>query len=94
MYFAFLLYYALPKVSISDKAIIIGSLGYLISPIDLIPDFIPVVGLMDDASVLSLAIYKIISNSNNIDDEVKRKARIKFKEIFSNMSDVEIDRLI
>ncbi|KQT16383.1 hypothetical protein ASG31_12770 [Chryseobacterium sp. Leaf404] len=43
--------------------IILPMLGllYVISPIDLIPDFIfPVVGVMDDLAILSLAIPKLI----------------------------------
>ena len=94
LYASFLLYYALPKVSLLDKAIIIGSLGYLISPLDLIPDYIPVFGLMDDVGVLTWAVYRIRSNSRNIDDEVKRKARNNLKEIFADMTDEEIDRLL
>ena len=40
VYAALILYYTLenPKVSIKDKAIIIGALGYLISPLDVMPD--------------------------------------------------------
>ena len=94
LYYSFLLYYALPRVSIMDKAIIIGSLGYLISPIDLIPDYIPVIGLMDDISVLTWAVYKIASNSRNIDDEVRRRARNRLRTIFADMTDEEIDRLL
>ncbi len=41
--------------------IIVGALSYLIFPVDLIPDFIPVVGLVDDASVIAAAVYKVIS---------------------------------
>ena len=38
-------------------AIAIGvSLLYVLSPIDLIPDFIPVIGLLDDAFVLALCM--------------------------------------
>ena len=91
LYASFLLYNALPKVSLLDKAIIIGSLGYLISPLDLIPDYIPVIGLMDDIGVLTWAVYRI---GRNIDDEVKRKARNNLKEIFADMTDEEIDRLL
>jgi uncharacterized membrane protein YkvA (DUF1232 family) len=40
-------------------AAIIGSLLYIFSPIDLIPDFIPVVGLMDDAAVLGICLTGI-----------------------------------
>ena len=35
----------------------IASGAYLASPIDLIPDFIPVLGLADDTVVLLLALY-------------------------------------
>ena len=36
--------------------IIVSALTYLISPIDLIPDLIPVVGLVDDMAVISACI--------------------------------------
>ena len=35
------------------------ALLYVLSPIDLIPDFIPVVGLVDDAAVVALCLYLI-----------------------------------
>ena len=35
------------------------ALLYVLSPIDLIPDFIPVVGLVDDAAVVALCLYMI-----------------------------------
>jgi uncharacterized membrane protein YkvA (DUF1232 family) len=43
----------------STIAAIIGSLIYIFSPIDLIPDFIPILGLTDDALVLSLCLAAI-----------------------------------
>ena len=43
-------------------AAIIGSLIYIFSPIDLIPDFIPVLGLTDDAAVLGLCLVAIASD--------------------------------
>ncbi|MBN8707063.1 MAG: DUF1232 domain-containing protein [Bacteroidetes bacterium] len=43
------------------KAIAIGALIYLISPIDAIPDFIPVVGLTDDVGVILLAVSQVLS---------------------------------
>ena len=35
------------------------ALLYVLSPVDLIPDFIPVVGLVDDAAVVALCLYMI-----------------------------------
>ena len=37
------------------KATIYGALGYLISPLDAVPDFIPVAGYTDDIGVLIAA---------------------------------------
>ncbi|SHO50082.1 YkvA family protein [Desulfopila aestuarii] len=41
------------------KAIIIGSLGYFICPIDLIPDFLPM-GLTDDLVELTAAMQQVV----------------------------------
>jgi len=49
-------YKEIPWTSI---AAIIGALLYIFSPIDLIPDFIPVIGLVDDAAVLGLCLNSI-----------------------------------
>ena len=43
------------KISNQTKLIIAGTLAYVVLPIDVIPDFIPVVGWLDDAFVLGLA---------------------------------------
>jgi uncharacterized membrane protein YkvA (DUF1232 family) len=40
-------------------AAIVGALLYVFSPIDLVPDFIPVVGLLDDAAVLGMCLKAI-----------------------------------
>ena len=51
---AAVLYYALksPDMPRKDKLIIAGALGYLILPIDVIADFLPVFGLTDDVVVI------------------------------------------
>lgn len=49
-------YKAVPWTSI---AMAVGALVYFLSPVDLIPDFIPVVGYIDDAAVVGLAIKAI-----------------------------------
>jgi uncharacterized membrane protein YkvA (DUF1232 family) len=38
-------------------------LAYLITPIDLVPDFIPVVGYADDAIIVAIALRSVIRHS-------------------------------
>lgn len=63
------------------KAVAIGALGYLILPFDLIPDFIPVVGLTDDLAVLVAALT---SNAAHITDEHKEQAQETLDSWFGN----------
>lgn len=71
-YYALTLYYVLksPDVSLGNKAIIMGALGYLILPLDLIPDAIPIAGLTDDAAALKLA-YETVKASVTPDIDLK-----------------------
>ncbi len=39
--------------------IIVGTLLYLISPIDLLPDVIPIVGQIDDVLILTLLVSEV-----------------------------------
>ena len=52
------LFYALenPGMPKKVKMVIYGALGYFISPLDVIPDLIPVVGFTDDLGVLAAAV--------------------------------------
>jgi len=56
------MYYCLKdsKTPAHIKALILGALGYFILPVDMAPDIIPVVGWLDDATVVAtvLAIVK------------------------------------
>ena len=81
IYKALQLFYVLqkPNIPLKAKATIIGALGYLISPIDIIPDFIPVLGFSDDAAAVAVAIAVV---SAYIDEEVNAKAKAKFDSIF------------
>ncbi len=45
-----------PRTPWYAKALALGIAAYVFSPIDLIPDFIPVVGYLDDAVLVPLAI--------------------------------------
>jgi uncharacterized membrane protein YkvA (DUF1232 family) len=45
-----------PRIPARDKALFTGLCAYLASPLDLIPDFIPVLGYADDVVVLALVL--------------------------------------
>ncbi len=47
------------KISKMDLAIITGAIIYVVSPIDAIPDFIPMAGWLDDIGVIALAMNKL-----------------------------------
>ena len=81
VYAALILYYTLQsdKVSVKDKAIIIGALGYLISPLDVVPDASPIAGLGDDLAVLMYVVHKVWAE---VSDEVKEKAHSKLAQWF------------
>lgn len=81
VYSAFVLYYTLQskEVSLKDKAIIVGALGYLISPLDALPDAFPIVGLTDDLAVLVYVINKIWVE---VPEEVRVKAKDKLSTWF------------
>lgn len=61
------------------KAAIFAALGYFIMPLDVIPDFTPIVGYSDDAGAIALALGLA---QFYIDDEVNRKAKNKIANIF------------
>lgn len=44
------------RTPVTAKALIAITVGYLLSPIDLIPDFIPVLGLLDDLIIVPILI--------------------------------------
>ena len=46
-------------VSVQTLAVIVASILYFISPLDLIPDFIPGVGYVDDAAVIAWVLRSI-----------------------------------
>ena len=64
------------SISNKTKLIIAGTLAYVVLPIDVIPDFIPVVGWLDDAFVLGLAM-------TTLSDEIE-----KFKNQQGNLTPV------
>ena len=90
VYAALILYYTLQsdKVSKSDKAIIIGALGYMISPLDVVP--IPIAGLTDDLAVLLFVLKKVWTG---IDPDIVEQAKSRLSKWFDDDEIAEIGSL-
>ena len=76
----FELYYALKHGALSntDKILVIAALGYFISPLDLIPDVVAGLGLLDDGMILGWVLKKVTSS---ISPEIKAEAKAQVEKI-------------
>ena len=92
IYAALILYYTLQsdKVTAANKTMIIGALGYMISPLDVIPDAIPIAGLTDDLAVLLFVLKKVWTD---IDPDIQQKAKERLSKWFDEDEIAEINDL-
>ena len=74
LYPALQLYYLLQAKNVPVKAqtLIVGALGYLILPVDMVPDFIPALGFTDDLSALMVALRTL---NKYLTPEINQKAK-------------------
>lgn len=59
-----------PRVPARSKAILVVLGGYLASPVDLIPDFLPGIGQLDDIAVVAFALDQML---NRVDADIVRE---------------------
>lgn len=78
---ALVLYYCLqdPDTPAKARGVIVGALGYLIVPLDAIPDLTPGVGFVDDLGALTLALTIVLAHVKPVHRE---KASAKLKDWF------------
>ncbi|MHB8097867.1 MAG: YkvA family protein [Erysipelotrichaceae bacterium] len=90
VYVVLLLFYTLQKSTTPKfaKSIIIGGLGYFIIPLDIVSDFIPVIGFTDDLTAL---ISVLITVALFIDEDIKLRAKLKLKDWFGDFDQKELD---
>lgn len=52
------------RVPTAEKALFLAAIVYVISPLDLIPDFFPFIGQVDDIYVVALTLLRLINRSD------------------------------
>ena len=52
------------RVDMKTKSFVLGVIGYVILPIDIIPDFIPVIGFVDDLIIVVFALDQILKHTD------------------------------
>ena len=89
VYSALLLFYCMKDgdAPVWTKTVIIGALAYFISPIDAIPDLVPIVGYTDDLGALVAALGTVAAYIN---DDIRQKAKAKLADWFGSDSQDDV----
>ncbi|PPK85949.1 uncharacterized membrane protein YkvA (DUF1232 family) [Neolewinella xylanilytica] len=89
VYTALLLFYAYEREDTPNwaKRVVLGALGYLLMPLDAVPDLTPVLGYTDDFAVLAAGLATVAAY---VDSEVKQKARSKLAAWFPDANEEEL----
>src|SRR5262249_6541472 len=53
-----------PRAPLAEKTLLAGTIVYVISPLDFIPDVIPFIGQVDDLYLVSLVVLRLLSRTN------------------------------
>ena len=51
------------RVQVVDKLLVAGAIAYILTPLDLLPDFIPFLGEVDDVYLLVISLTRLIQNA-------------------------------
>ena len=92
IYQALTIYYVAqsPNCPAKVKAGIYGALGYLIAPLDLVPDIMPGIGYSDDAAVVAVAVMLA---QMYVTDDIREKARAKMRNLFGEKALIKLDSM-
>ena len=74
-----------PRVPARSKATLVLLMGYIVSPIDLIPDFLPGIGQMDELVIAAFALDQML---NRVPPEVVREHWDGDKDILEIVQEV------
>lgn len=92
VYSALLLFYAYRRKETPTwaKNVVLGTLGYFLSPIDAIPDLTPFLGFTDDIGVLSFGLVTIAAYIN---DDIRKQARERLGKWFDQIDEEDLRKV-
>ena len=76
------------RVSKADKVVLAGTIIYVISPLDFIPDLIPFIGQVDDMYLVALALLRLINHTSADVIESHWHNAINIKSLITTISNV------
>lgn len=90
VYTVLLLYYAYkrPETPSWAKRMVLGTLAYLLAPIDAIPDLSPFFGFTDDLGILT---FGLVSIAGHINEQVRESARSQISQWFKKVDPEDLD---
>jgi uncharacterized membrane protein YkvA (DUF1232 family) len=78
------------KTPLFAKNVILGTIGYVLSPIDAIPDITPLFGFTDDLGVLS---FGLVSIACYINAPIRKKALSKMNSMYKNVDMLAVEKV-
>jgi len=69
------------------KRMVLGTLAYLLAPIDAIPDLSPFIGFTDDFGLL---MFGLVSIAGYVNQEVRSNARVQLEKWFGTITDHDL----
>lgn len=90
LYPVFLLFYLLKSgdINLKEKAMIIGTLGYFVLPVDLLPDAIAGMGYTDDIAAITATITALASC---ITEDIQNEAKEQLRNVFGEFDEKALD---
>ncbi len=79
-----------PQVSFFKKAVILGALGYLVLPVDLLPDPVLGFGFIDDVFILLFAFIRLLDQLEEYVEHQEPSKDVSFDDD-SVIDDVEYE---
>jgi uncharacterized membrane protein YkvA (DUF1232 family) len=76
------------RVATLDKVLVGAAIAYLLAPVDLIPDFVPFLGQVDDVFLLVTALKRLIENAG------RRVVAEHWAGDMRELSNMQLDRVI